>query len=83
VMTTAEFLVMMDWLRDCPHTEVYPINRLHEAVERVTAQDGQVTVEDQERLEKAFRYYLETGKAPPRPGEDGSEPGPGAASSHP
>jgi hypothetical protein len=73
VMTTPEFLIMMDWLRDCPHTEVYPVNRLQEAVERVTAQDGQVTAEDQERLEKAFRYYLETGKAPPRPGEEGGQ----------
>ena len=24
VMTTAEFLIVMDWLRDCPHTDVYP-----------------------------------------------------------
>ncbi|MCL4180164.1 MAG: 3'-5' exonuclease [Verrucomicrobia bacterium] len=70
VMTTAEFLVLMDWLRDCPHTEVYPIDRLYEAVSRVSAVDGQVTAADQERLEHAFQYYLETGKAPPRPGED-------------
>jgi DNA polymerase III epsilon subunit-like protein len=69
VMTTAEFLILMDWLRDCPHTDVYPIDRLYEAVCRVSAVDGQVTAEDQERLEHAFRYYLETGKAPPRPDE--------------
>ena len=74
VMTTPEFLILMDWLRDCPHTDVYPINRLQEAIERVTAREGQVTAEDQERLEKAFRYYLETGKAPPRPGEEGTQP---------
>jgi DNA polymerase III epsilon subunit-like protein len=69
VMTTAEFLIIMDWLRDCPHTDVYPIDRLYEAVARVSAVDGQVTAADQERLERAFRYYLETGKAPPRPDE--------------
>ncbi len=69
VMTTAEFLILMDWLRDCPHKEVYPINRLHEAVERVTAVDGCVTAADQERLEKALNFYLATGKAPPQPGE--------------
>lgn len=74
VMTTPEFLIVMDWLRDCPHTDVDPLNRLQEAVARVSAHDGQVTAEDQERLEKAFRYYLETGKAPPRPGEVGSQP---------
>jgi DNA polymerase III epsilon subunit-like protein len=70
VMTTAEFLIVMDWLRDCPHTDVHPIDRLYEAVSRVSAVDGQVTAADQERLERAFQYYLETGKAPPRPGED-------------
>ncbi len=69
VMTTAEFLILMDWLRDCPHTDVYPINRLQEAVARVSAQGGKVTSEDQERLEKALRFYLETGKAPPKPQE--------------
>jgi DNA polymerase III epsilon subunit-like protein len=83
VMTTAEFLILMDWLRDCPHTDVYPVNRLQEAVERVTAQDGQVTAEDQERLEKAFKYYLETGKAPPRPGEAGTNPNSGATTPQP
>jgi DNA polymerase III epsilon subunit-like protein len=72
VMTTAEFLILMDWLRDCPHTEVYPINRLQEAVERVSAVDGCVSSADQERLEKAMKYYLETGKAPPRPGDSES-----------
>jgi hypothetical protein len=69
VMTTAEFLILMDWLRDCPHTETYPINRLQEAVERVTAHDGQVRPEEQQRLEDALKFYLETGKAPPRPGD--------------
>jgi DNA polymerase III epsilon subunit-like protein len=69
VMTTAEFLILMDWLRDCPHTDVYPIDRLWEAIQRVTALEGKVTPEDQERLEKALHYYLETGQAPPRPGE--------------
>jgi DNA polymerase III epsilon subunit-like protein len=68
-MTTAEFLVLMDWLRDCPHPDVYPIDRLYEAISRVSAVGGQVSAADQERLEQAFRYYLETGKAPPRPGE--------------
>ncbi len=67
VMTTAEFLVLMDWLRDCPYTDVYPINRLQQAVERVTAKDGKVTAEEQQRLEQALNYYLETGKAPPPP----------------
>lgn len=70
VMTTPEFLIVMDWLRDCPHTDVEPIRRLKEAVERVSARDGQVTAQEQEQLEKAFRYYLETGKAPPRPDEE-------------
>ena len=74
VMTTAEFLVLMDWLRDCPHTDVYPINRLQEAVDRVSARDGQVTSAEQERLEQAFRYYLETGQAPPRPGQASTAP---------
>ncbi len=74
VMTTAEFLILMDWLRDCPHKDVYPIDRLHEAVERVTAVDGCVTAADQERLEKALSFYLATGKAPPRPGETGAGP---------
>ena len=69
VMTTAEFLILMDWLRDCPHTDIYPIDRLWEAIQRVTALEGKVTPEDQERLEKALQYYLETGQAPPRPGE--------------
>lgn len=73
VMTTAEFLILMDWLRDCPHKDVYPIDRLHEAVERVTAVDGCVTAADQERLEKALNFYLATGKAPPRPGEPGGD----------
>ena len=72
VMTTAEFLILMDWLRDCPSTDIYPINRLQEAVYRVTATEGKVTSEDQHRLEKALNYYLETGKAPPRPGEEGT-----------
>jgi DNA polymerase III epsilon subunit-like protein len=68
VMTTAEFLILMDWLRDCPHTDLYPINRLQEAVERVTAIDGCVSSADQDRLEKALNHYLATGEAPPRPG---------------
>jgi hypothetical protein len=61
----------MDWLQDCPYTEVYPINRLREGLERAATPAGEITAEDQGRLEKAFRYYLETGKAPPRPGEEG------------
>ncbi len=83
VMTTPEFLIVMDWLRDCPHTEADPISRLKEAVERVSARDGQVTAQDQERLEKAFRYYLETGKAPPRPGEGDTKSPTGASTPHP
>jgi len=79
VMTTPEFLVLMDWLRDCPHTDTYPINRLQEAIERVTAHDGQVRPEDQQRLEDALKFYLETGKAPPRPGEEGPDKLPRAA----
>ncbi len=67
VMTTAEFLVLMDWLRDCPFTEIYPINRLQEAIQEVSARDGLVTAEDQAKLEKALKFYLETGKAPPKP----------------
>ncbi len=66
VMSTAEFLILMDWLRDCPHTDVYPINRLRDAILRVSEHSGQVTAEDQQRLENAFKYYLETGKAPPQ-----------------
>ncbi len=67
VMTTAEFLVLMDWLRDCPFTEVYPINHLQEAIQQASARSGLVTAEDQARLEKALKFYLETGKAPPKP----------------
>ena len=67
VMTTAEFLVLVDWLRDCPFTEVYPINRLQEAVQQVSARGGLVTAEDQAKLEKALKSYLETGKVSPKP----------------
>jgi hypothetical protein len=68
-LTTAEFLVLVDWLRDCPFTEVYPINHLQEAVQQVSARGGLVTAEDQAKLEKALKLYLETGKVPAKPQE--------------
>ena len=63
-MSTAEFLTLMDWLRQCPHTDVYPINLLQEAAERVTESGGVVTREQQERLEAVFKEFLKTGKIP-------------------
>jgi len=56
-MTTPEFLLLVKWLQECPHTDVHPINRLYEIVECI-AQDGRATPDEQQELEGAFRRHL-------------------------
>jgi len=56
-ITTPEFLLLVKWLQECPHTDVYPINRLYEIVECI-AQDGHATPDEQQELEDTFKRHL-------------------------
>ena len=57
-ITTPEFLLLVRWLQECPHTDVYPINRLYEIVECI-AQDGHATPDEQLELEDTFKRHLD------------------------
>ena len=56
-ITTPEFLLLVKWLQECPHTDVHPINRLYEIVECI-AQDGHATPDEQQELEDTFKRHL-------------------------
>ena len=56
-ITTPEFLLLVKWLQECPHTDVYPINRLYELVECIV-QSGCATFLEQQELEDTFHRHL-------------------------